>query len=147
MWESYRQQGDTDMIKRVFQKNPRGKGRMCAIVAFILMTTLLPALLPAPGAAHSPKEVSLTYNQPQKTLEVRITHSVSDPAKHFVSSVEISRDGKTISRHEYRSQPGGSTVVYSYPLEPFPDGIIEVKVTCSVSGSTTEKLDMRKIPR
>lgn len=135
------------MNQKVFQKNSRSKGRMYAVAAFILMTTLLLALLPAPCAAHSPKEIVLSYNQPKRTLEVRITHSVSDPAKHFVSSVEISRDGKTISRHEYRNQPGGETVAYSYPLEPFPDGIIEVKATCSVSGSKTEKLDMRKIPR
>lgn len=116
-------------------------------LALSIWIALLLILLPALAAAHSPQEIVLAYDQTQRMLEVRITHNVSDPAQHFVSSVEIKKDGKTISRHAYRNQPGMKTVVYSYPLDPFPDGMIEVTVTCSVSGSASEKLDMRKIPR
>lgn len=134
------------MIPRMVRNNPGGQGPRRPFAAGILMTALLLVLLPAIGVAHSPKEVVLAYDQTKRTLEVRITHSVSDPSKHYISSVEITRDGKTISRNEYRSQPG-ENIVYSYPLEPFADGIIEVKVTCSVFGSKTGKLDMGKVPR
>jgi hypothetical protein len=135
--------------EKTIRKNPKGRGclRGGAVAACILMTTLLLALLPAPGAAHSPKEVVLTYDQAKHTLEVRITHGVSDPAKHFVDAVEIRKNGKTISKTEYRSQPGPTTFVYSYPLDADPVDVIEVKASCSVFGSTTEKLDLRKIPR
>jgi hypothetical protein len=134
---------------KTVRKNQRGRGRLHGgvIAACIVMTALLLTLLPAPGAAHSPKEVVLTYDQAKHTLEVRITHSVSDPAKHYIASVEIRKGGKTISKTEYQSQPGPTTFAYSYPLDADPSDVIEVKASCSVFGSTTEKLDLRKIPR
>ena len=124
------------------QKNPRGRGRLHggAVAVCILMTALLLALLPAPGGAHSPKEVVLTYDQAKQTLEVRITHGVSDPAKHFIANVEIRKAGKTISKTEYQSQPEKTTFVYSYSLDAAPGDVIEVKATCSYFGSKTEKL-------
>lgn len=128
------------------QKNPRGRGRLHggAVAACILMTALLLTLLPAPGAANPPKEVVLTYDQAKQTLEVRITHGVSDPAKHFIANVEIRKAGKTISKTEYRSQPEPTTFVYSYPLDAAPGDVIEVKAACSVFGSKTEKLTVGK---
>jgi hypothetical protein len=135
--------------KEKLQKYPRGRGHLhgSEVLACILMTALLLTLFPAPGAAHSPKEVILTYDQAKQILEVRITHGVSDPAKHFVAAVEIRKSGKTVSKTEYQSQPGPTTFVYSYPLDAAPTDVIEVKASCSVFGSTTEKLDLRKIPR
>ena len=124
------------------QKNPRGRGRLHggAVAVCILMTALLLALLPAPGGAHSPKEVVLTYDQAKQTLEVRITHVVSDPAKHFITNVEIRKAGKTISKTEYQSQPEQATFAYVYPVEIGPADVLEVTVTCSIFGSKTEKL-------
>jgi hypothetical protein len=128
------------------QKNPKGRGRLHrgAVAACILMTALLLALLPAPGGAHPPKEVILSYDQAKKTLEVRITHGVSDPAKHFIEKVEIGKAGKTLLKTEYKSQPGPTTFVYSYPLDAAPGDVIEVKAACSVFGSKTEKLTVGK---
>jgi len=108
------------------------------------MTALLLALLPAPGGAHPPKEVVLTYDQAKQTLEVRITHVVSDPAKHFIEKVEIRKAGKTISQTEYQSQPGPETFSYTYPLDAAPGDLIEVKASCSIFGSKTEKLTVGK---
>jgi hypothetical protein len=128
------------------RKNPRGRGRMNggAVTVCILMTALLLALLPAPGGAHPPKEVALSYDQAKQTLEVRITHGVSDPAKHYIETVEIRKAGKTIAKTEYKSQPGPTTFVYSYPLDAAPGDVIEVKAACSVFGSKTEKLTVEK---
>jgi hypothetical protein len=135
--------------KKAVRKNSMGRGllRRCTSAACILMTVLLLTLFPAPGAAHAPKEVVLTYDQAKRTLEVRITHNVSDPTKHFIATVEIKKGGKTISKNEYQSQPGPETFSYTYPLDAAPDDVIEVKASCSIFGSKTEKLDMRKIPR
>jgi desulfoferrodoxin (superoxide reductase-like protein) len=115
-----------------------------AVTVCILMTALLLALLPAPGGAHPPKEVALSYDQAKQTLEVRITHGVSDPAKHYIETVEIRKAGKTIAKTEYKSQPEPTTFVYSYPLDAAPGDVIEVKAACSVFGSKTEKLTVEK---
>ena len=130
-------------------KNPRGRGRLHggAVAVCILMTALLLALLPAPGGAHSPKEVVLTYDQAKHTLEVRITHPSQNPAAHYIKKVELKKNDQTISATEYQSQPEKTTFVYSYPLDAAPGDVIEVKANCSFFGSKTEKLDMRNTPR
>ncbi len=124
------------------QKNPRGRGRLHggAVAVCILMTALLLALFPAPGGAHPPKEVVLSYDQAKQTLEVRITHVSKDPASHYIKKVEIKKNGKASSVTEYQSQPGPETFSYTYPLDAAPGDVIEVKATCSIFGSKTEKL-------
>ena len=117
-----------------------------AVAACVLMTLLLPALFPVSGGANAPQEVVLSYDQAQRTLEVRITHPSKDPAAHYVKKVEIKRADKTITATEYQSQPGQATFAYVYPVEIGAGDLIEVKVTCSIFGSKTAKLDMRKTP-
>jgi hypothetical protein len=128
------------------QKNPRGRGRLHggAITACILMTALLLALLPAPGGAHSPKEVVLTYDQTKQTLEVRITHGVSNPASHYIKKVEIKKNGKASGVTEYQSQPGPETFSYTYPLDAAPGDLIEATGSCVIFGSKTGKLTVGK---
>jgi hypothetical protein len=123
-------------------RNTKGSARLRggAVAACILMTVLLLALLPAPGGAHPPKEVVLSYDQAKHTLEVRITHPSPNPAAHYIKKVELKKNGQTISATEYQSQPGQETFVYVYPAEIGAVDVLEVKVTCSVFGSKTEKL-------
>ena len=127
-------------------RNPRGGGRLhgAAIAACILMTALLLTLLPAPGAAHPPKEVVLSYDQAKNTLEVRITHASKDPASHYIKKVEIKKNGKAIGVTEYQSQPGPETFSYTYPLDAAPGDVIEAKGTCVIFGSKTGKLTVGK---
>lgn len=135
------------MIHREMHRNNPGNQtyiRKGAVAACILMTVLLMAGFPALAGAHSPKEVALSYDQAKKTLEVRITHGVDDPMKHFIDQVEIRKDGKTISKVEYKSQPGEATFLYSYPVDVAPGDVLEVKASCSRFGSKTEKLTVAK---
>jgi hypothetical protein len=131
------------------RRNQRYRRRLLgdAVAACALMTILLTALFPATGGANSPQEVVLSYDQAKRTLEVRITHASKDPATHYVKKVEIRKADKTIAATEYQSQPGEATFAYVYPVEIGPEDVIEVKATCSIFGSKTAKLDMRKTPR
>lgn len=128
------------------QRRRRGL-RGDAVAACVLMTFLLLALFPASGGANPPQEVVLSYDQAQHTLEVRITHASKDPATHYVKKVEIKRADKTIATTVYQSQPGQATFAYVYPVEIGAGDVLEVTVSCSVFGSKTAKLDMRKTPR
>jgi hypothetical protein len=64
-----------------------------------------------------------------------------------VKKVEIKRADKTIASTDYQSQPGQATFAYVYPVEIGAGDVLEVTATCSIFGSKTAKLDMRKIPR
>jgi len=131
------------------QENPRNRRRphRGAVAALMLISVLLLAIFPASGRAHSPQEVVLSYDQARHTLEVRITHASKNLAAHYVEKVEIRRADKTIAATEYKSQPEQSTFAYVYPVEIGAEDVLEVKATCSVFGSKTVKLDLRKTPR
>ena len=110
----------------------------------LLVAVFLLAWFPAPGGAHSPKEIALSYDQAKKALEVRITHGVDDPVKHYIESVEIKKNGKTLSKTEYKSQPGEATFLYTYPVDVVPGDILEVKASCNKFGSKTVKMTVGK---
>lgn len=110
----------------------------------ILLTPLLLLGFPFRAAANAPKEVLLTYDATARTLTVQITHPSSSPGFHYVQKVEIKKGGKTISTTDYKSQPDQATFSYVYPIEADPGDILEVKASCSIFGSRTEKLTVNK---
>ncbi len=109
----------------------------------ILLATFLQFGLPFPAFANAPKEVLLTYDASAKTLTVQITHSSSSPGWHYIAKVEIKKGEKTISTVEYKSQPDQPTFSYVYPIEAAPGDILEVKASCSIFGSRTEKMTVK----
>ncbi|MBA4424088.1 MAG: hypothetical protein C0390_13490 [Syntrophus sp. (in: bacteria)] len=110
----------------------------------IFLTTVLQLGLPFPAAANAPKEILLTYDAAAKTLTVQITHSSSSPTFHYIEKVEIKKGGKTISTTDYKSQPDQATFSYVYPIEAAPGDVLEVKASCSILGSRTEKLTVNQ---
>jgi hypothetical protein len=137
--------GEDIMIQEKGKNLSKEKGsRLVAVVVFIFSAILLIAGFPLSATAHSPKDVVLTYDQANKMLEVRITHSVKDPTSHYIKKVEIKKNGKESGVTEYQSQPGPETFSYTYPLDAAPGDVIEVKATCSIFGSKTGKLTVGK---
>jgi hypothetical protein len=121
-----------------------GCSRIGTIALFMLIALVLFAGFPLAAEAHSPKEIVLSYDSAKHMLEVRITHSVKDPASHYIKKVEIKKNGKAISVTEYKSQPGPETFSYSYPLDAASGDLIEATGTCSIFGSKTGKLTVGK---
>jgi hypothetical protein len=109
----------------------------------IFLASLLQLGLPFPAFANAPKEVLLTYNAAAKTLTVQITHSSSSPGWHYIAKVEIKKGEKTISTVEYKSQPDQPTFSYVYPIEATLGDVLEVKASCSIFGSRTEKMTVK----
>ncbi len=89
--------------------------RRVAVAVCILIRHSADHGIPRAAGAHSPKEVVLSYDQAKQTLEVRITHSVKDPASHYIKKVEIKKNGKASGVTEYKSQPGPETFSYYLP--------------------------------
>jgi hypothetical protein len=126
------------------EKNrPKEKGYR-PVTTVILSIILLIAGFPLTAAAHAPQDVVLSYDQAKKTVEVRITHGVKDPASHYIKKVEIKQNGKESGVTDYKSQPGPETFSYTYPLDAAPGDVIEVKASCNIFGSKTGKLTIGK---
>jgi hypothetical protein len=122
----------------------RRNGSIWTVLAGIWLTTILLLGFPLQAAANAPKEVLLSYDAAAHTLTVQISHSSSSPGFHYIANVEIKKGGKTISTTDYKSQPDQATFSYVYPIEVTQGDILEVKASCSIFGSKTEKLTVNK---
>lgn len=92
------------------------------------------------AAAHPPSNVSLSYDQDNSTLNVTITHTVSDPAKHYIKMVELFKNGQMILSEDYTSQPTLATFTQSYQLNATAGDVIAAKATCVISGSRSAEI-------
>jgi len=117
---------------------------MATATALFMAIALL--AIPLPAAAHPPTALGLSYDTVAKTLTVEITHASGSPGTHFIKTVEITRDGKPFSKTTYASQPNQATFSYTYPLDD-PGEVVEVTVSCSISGSRSDTLRARKTLR
>ncbi len=122
----------------------RRNDRLGTVVTGILFTTLMLVVFPFQSAANAPKELLLIYDAAAKTLTVKITHPSSSPGFHYVAKVEIKNGEKIIATTNYKNQPDQETFSYVYPVEAAPGDLLDVKASCSILGSRTEKLTVSK---
>ena len=76
---------------------------------------LIPILLLAgPLQAHPPSNVTLNYDLASQILNVTITHTVTDPASHYIKQVDLMKNNETLFSQNYTSQP--TTCNFTYLL-------------------------------
>ena len=95
------------------------------------------------ASAHGPSSVNLTFDVEIQILTVSISHSVSDPATHYISSVEIYINTILNQSNSYTSQPTSNQFDYEYNLNVTDGDVIDVKAICSLSGSRTQSLTVQ----
>jgi hypothetical protein len=89
---------------------------------------------------HSPASMTLNYVAATETLEVTITHTVSNPSTHFVNLVEIRRDNVLNISEGYTSQPTSGTFSYNYIINATAGQTLEAQATCIQGGSITRSI-------
>jgi hypothetical protein len=109
-------------------------------LAFTIICFIVFGISPTDAQAHRPGELKLHYNGNSQILSATITHSVSNPEKHYVDTVTIWLNGVVVKTSEYSSQPDKLTFTYEYSV-PAQDGDeLKVKAECSYFGSRTQTL-------
>ena len=103
-------------------------------LAVVIMLFILP-FLSIPTAAHAPQEMLLEFDKDTQTLEVTITHIVSDPNSHYVNKVEIEKNSVLIDTYLYDSQPTKDTFSYNYTVEVVDGDELTVTSFCNIGGS------------
>lgn len=90
--------------------------------------------------AHSPSNMSLSYNNTINELKVSITHQVSDPETHYVFQIIVKINGLVNITQDYSSQPS-SSFTYTYKnIEAVEGDTFEVTANCNQGGSITKQL-------
>jgi hypothetical protein len=107
---------------------------------WILAAILAGGLSIPPVSAHPPSDMTLTYNELSKDLQVTITHTVPNPQEHYIKEVIVTINGRVVNDSRYTSQPTPDTFTYTYPVMTKPGDEIEVKASCVLYGSLTRQL-------
>jgi len=90
--------------------------------------------------AHPPQDLELEYDSNTNTLEVSITHVVSDNTRHYIFSVVVSVNGSVVHSPTYTSQPDLSFFIYEYIVTTNTGSTIQVTAACIEGGSLTRTL-------
>ena len=110
---------------------------------FIILGALVLAfcfIMPVLANATPPSDVQITYNLSDQTLTAVITHASFLPGIHYIKTVEIKKNGQTISTNTYKNQPDKKTFKYTYKI-PASDGEeFLVTANCNIYGSKSAKL-------
>ncbi len=109
------------------------------LILFAFVTCLF-LLSIAPAGAHPPKSVALSWN-PSGALGVNVSHSVNDPAKHYVYRIVVYVNNNVAAQKEYNAQPNGDGLSDSFSLGALASGTnIKVEAFCVIMGSTSGSL-------
>ncbi|MBW2651221.1 MAG: hypothetical protein JRC66_09535 [Deltaproteobacteria bacterium] len=135
-----------------FLKQTRAKGELMsfnrvspkAYIFCMLLCFLAISFCPAATYAHGPGDVTLNYDSDSHILSVTISHSVSNPQKHYIKKITITKNGKPLKTHEYKSQPDSSSFTYTYNVEAKEGDTLKVKAKCNYFGSKTKELVIGK---
>ncbi len=113
------------------------KGKAVAVFAVaLLMAMTISGLV----RGHTPASLLLEYDFQTQTLYVNITHVVADPNTHYIVSVEIVKNSVQFDFVTYTSQPSTTSFSYQYNVPAVDGDVIEVTITCVISGFRTEQI-------
>jgi hypothetical protein len=131
-------------IKSSLCKDGQSRRKAAEVILALILLSLILTVLPAPISAHPPSKMVLEYDTDTQTLSVSITHSVSDPANHYVKKLEIEKNGYPYLTENYTSQPTTSSVTYTYTVTTDDGDVLEVTAYCSLLGDITEQITVSK---
>jgi hypothetical protein len=90
--------------------------------------------------AHSPSTVDLQYDLDTQTLDVTISHSVSDVNSHYIEEIRIWINDVSIQNETYTSQTSTTQHQDSFNIAATDGDVIKVLAICNVSGSLTDEI-------
>jgi hypothetical protein len=113
----------------------------CFVVLLVsALALMLLAFNPGTIKAHSASDLVLSYDFPNQTLNITVTHFVGDPNTHYIAETTILKNSVLFDTIVNTSQPTTDTFVYGHPVPAADGDILQVTVTCNAFGSLTDQI-------
>jgi hypothetical protein len=108
--------------------------------ALCAAAVLLGGAFASSALAHPPQQVQLSFVAPG-TLTVKVVHPVNDPAKHYISKIVVTVNGKVTADRTYSGQGSPDGMSETFSLGSVPRGAtIRAEATCSIVGSAAGQI-------
>jgi hypothetical protein len=104
-------------------------------IIFIAFVSICCTTLTVSG--HSPSTLTVAYDLETHNLRITISHQVNDPTDHYISKVEIKKNGAIYNTSLYTEQPNANSFSYNYVVNATIGDTIEVFALCNQGGSKT----------
>jgi len=92
--------------------------------------------------AHPPSSVAISRNG--TSVEVMVTHTVSNPLQHYINLIEVFLNGKKIIEQHFSLQTeNNQRALYIIP-ELKKGDIVEVEADCNQFGELKQKLTVKE---
>lgn len=114
--------------------------RKKTIILAASMLFLLLLLGSLSAQAHPPSQVGLSYDLANQSLTVSVSHQVSDPARHYINRIVISKNSSEILARDYSSQPTVSSFSYDYQINASAGDMISATAYCVIAGSRSAQI-------
>ena len=119
------------------QKNLQKRVMLKRGCILVLFCSVLICAIPTPVHANAPSALTVAYNLETQTLQVTITHPVSDTITHYIYKVEIKKNGVVYNTTTYTSQPDPNSFTYTYHVNATTGDTLDVTASCIQGGSKT----------
>jgi len=86
------------------------------------------------------------YDGGTGSLNVTITHHVSDPETHYVDRLRVEVDGDEEVDEDYTSQPTADTFTYTFNVSANASVQIKVRTECNQGGDIEEEIEFGEDP-
>ncbi len=109
------------------------------ILGALTVISLL-AFIPVPTRAHTPSNMTLSYDYDNQILTVTVIHSVADVNTHYIEQIIINKNSQFVMDRNYTSQASTSSMSDTFNVAAADDDILQVTAICSISGQITRQL-------
>ncbi len=98
------------------------------------------AIIPFPIRAHTPSNMTLSYDYDNQILTVTVIHSVADMNSHYIEQIIINKNTLFVMDRNYTSQASTSSMSDTFNVAAADNDVFQVTAISSVSGQITLQL-------
>ena len=109
------------------------------IIGALTIITLLTIIF-VPTRAHTPSNMTLSYDYDNQILTVTVIHSVADVNTHYIEQIIINKNSQFAMDRNYTSQASTSSMSDTFNVAAADNDVFQVTAICSVSGQITRQL-------
>jgi desulfoferrodoxin (superoxide reductase-like protein) len=106
--------------------------KLILVLAFVLIFS-------ANGFCHNPSDIKVTIKE--GGIDLVVSHSVSNPATHYVKRIEVKLNGENSAEKDFKSQTDDMTQKTSFDILSLKKGdVLEITAYCSKYGEFTKSV-------
>jgi hypothetical protein len=91
------------------------------------------------GFCHSPSDIEVMIKE--NGIDLTVSHSVSNPASHYVKKIEVNVNGETAAQKDFTAQTDDMSQKTSVDIKSLKKGdVLEITAYCSRSGQRTKSV-------